>query len=137
MNNKTASICAMSFYPLDGTSINWIIGNNRVTVENSIQPIPVDATGISLNENRQTPGSFIEIELSAKVTDTSEVSEKKLGEVCYKFGMIALKYTNGVTKLLGSRMAPIMLTYQKVNTPAVFELSCKASQPEFSKFLVG
>lgn len=135
MNEKHSAICHLTFYKTAAVSIDTGIGRPtaKLTVKSDGNILP--AVGASLSEVRSASGSFVDIELSAKITDTSASMENLLLQCSYRYGVLVLHYTDGSKKLLGSLRSPILLTYEKSGIPAAFVLSVKGSQPEYAKFI--
>lgn len=135
MNDKHSAICHLIFYELSAISIQSKIGVPTAKLTINSEGIKLPVTGASLSEVRPANGSFVDIELSAKITDTSVSSEDMLLQCSYRYGVLELHYTDGSKKLLGSMQSPIFLTYEKSGIPAAFVLSVKGTQPEYTKFI--
>ena len=135
MNEKHSAICHLTFYETDAVSIDTGIGRPTAKLTVKSDGIILPAVGASLSEVRLASGSFVDIELSAKITDTSASMENLLLQCSYRYGVLVLHYTDGSKKLLGSLRSPILLTYEKSGIPAAFVLSVKGSQPEYAKFI--
>ena len=91
--------------------------------------------GCTLSEIRSSKGNFVDIELSARITDTSSESENRLLLCTYRYGVLVLEYTDGCKRVLGSNQAPIIISYEKTGIPAAFVLNVKGTLPEYSKLL--
>lgn len=135
MNEKHSAICHLTFYETAAVSIDTVIGRPTAKLTVKSDGIILPAVGASLSEVRSASGSFVDIELSAKITDTSASMENLLLQCSYRYGVLVLHYTDGSKKLLGSLRSPILLTYEKSGIPAAFVLSVKGSQPEYAKFI--
>lgn len=135
MNEKHSAICHLTFYETVAVSIDTGIGRPTAKLTVKSDGIILPAVGASLSEVRSASGSFVDIELSAKITDTSASMENLLLQCSYRYGVLVLHYTDGSKKLLGSLRSPILLTYEKSGIPAAFVLSVKGSQPEYAKFI--
>ena len=135
MNDKHSAICHLIFYELSAISIQSRIGVPTAKLTIITEGIKLPVTSTSLSEVRSANGSFVDIELSAKITDTSVSSEDMLLQCSYRYGILELHYTDGSRKLLGSKQSPVFLTYEKSGIPAAFILSVKGAQPEYAKFI--
>jgi len=135
MNEKHSAICHLTFYETAAVSIDTGIGRPTAKLTVESDGIILPAVGASLSEVRSASGSFVDIELSAKISDTSASMENLLLKCSYRYGVLVLHYTDGSKKLLGSLRSPILLTYEKSGIPAAFVLSVKGSQPEYAKFI--
>ena len=135
MNEKHSAICHLTFYETAAVSIDTGFGRPTAKLTVKSDGIILPAVGASLSEVRSASGSFVDIELSAKITDTSASMENLLLQCSYRYGVLVLHYTDGSKKLLGSLRSPILLTYEKSGIPAAFVLSVKGSQPEYAKFI--
>ncbi len=135
MNEKHSAICHLTFYEMAAVSIDTGIGRPTAKLTVKSDGIILPAVGASLSEVRSASGSFVDIELSAKISDTSASMENLLLKCSYRYGVLVLHYTDGSKKLLGSLRSPILLTYEKSGIPAAFVLSVKGSQPEYAKFI--
>ena len=135
MNEKHSAICHLTFYETAAVSIDTGFGRPTAKLTVKSDGIILPAVGASLSEVRSASGSFVDIELSAKITDTSASMENLLLQCSYRYGVLVLHYTDGSKKLLGTLRSPILLTYEKSGIPAAFVLSVKGSQPEYAKFI--
>ena len=135
MNEKLSAICHMTFYETAAISIDTGFGIPTAELTIKYDGILLPTVGASLSEVRSASGSFVDIELSAKITDTSPSMENLLLKCSYQYGVLVLHYTDGSKKLLGTLRSPILLTYEKSGIPASFVLSVKGSQPEYAKFI--
>lgn len=135
MNEKHSAICHLTFYETAAVSIDTGFGRPTAKLTVKSDGIILPAVGASLSEVRSASGSFVDIELSAKITDTSASMENLLLQCSYRYGVLVLHYTDGSKMLLGTLCSPILLTYEKSGIPAAFVLSVKGSQPEYAKFI--
>lgn len=135
MNEKHSAICHLTFYEISAVSIDTGIGRPTAKLTVESDGIMLPTVGASLSEAQSASGSFVDIELSAKITDTSASMENLLLKCSYRYGVLVLHYTDGSKKLLGTLRSPILLTYEKSGIPAAFVLSVKGSQPEYAKFI--
>ena len=135
MNEKCASICSLTFYDISEVSIKTRIGWPKAILTKISNGIKLKAVGTVLSEARSVDGSSVNIDLSAKITDTSATSEDTLLQCSYRYGVLVLHYSDGSKKLLGSEQSPILLSYEKSGLPAAVVLSVKGEQPEFAKFI--
>lgn len=136
MDSKHSSICHLTFYECDSITINYVIGQPTAVISSSGKGVDLPVVGAVLNEFRSSLGNFIQVEFSAKITDTSKASESKLLTACYRYGVLILEYTDGSKKLLGTDSNPITMNYEKAGTPASFQLSINSLQAEYSKFVL-
>jgi len=135
MNEKHSAICHLTFYDISDVTIQTAIGRPIASLTVLADGVELPVVGTELIEARTGLGGLVNIELSAKVTDTSASSEELLMECSYRYGVLVLHYTDGRKKLLGSEQSPIFLSYEKSGIPAAFVLSVKGSQPEYAKFI--
>ena len=135
MNEKRSAICHLTFYDIAVVSINTSIGMPVASLTVKSDGVILPVVGASLSEVQSSSGSFVDIELSAKITDTSKPMVNLLSNCSYRYGVLVLRYTDGSKKLLGTPNSPILLTYEKSGIPAAFVLSVKGSQPEYAKFI--
>lgn len=135
MNEKHSAICKLTFYETSSVSVNSVYGKPvaKLTIQAEGCMLPV--VGCTLSEIRSSTGSFVDVELSARITDTSSVSEDRLLLCAYRYGVLVLEYTDGSKRVFGSNQAPVIITYEKTGIPAAFVLAVKGAQPEFSKLL--
>lgn len=135
MNEKHSAICQLTFYDISDVTIQTAIGRPTATLTVLADGIELPIVGAELTEVRSGVGGLVNIELSAKITDTSLSSEERLMECSFRYGVLVLHYTDGSKKLLGSDQSPVLISYEKSGIPAAFVLSVKGTQPEYAKFL--
>lgn len=135
MNEKHSAICHLTFFEKTSVSIDTGIGRPTAKLTVESDGITLPAVGASLSEIRSASGSFVNVEFSARITDTSASMENLLLQCSYRYGVLVLHYTDGSKKLLGTVGSPILITYEKSGIPAAFVLSIKGTQPEYAKFL--
>lgn len=135
MNEKHSAICHLTFYEITAVSIDTGIGRPTAMLTVKSDGVELPVVSGELGEVRSSSGGFVDIELSAKITNTSASSENILLQCSYRYGVLVLHYTDGSKKLLGSARSPILMTYEKSGIPAAFVLSVKGSQPEYAKFI--
>ena len=75
MNEKLSAICHMTFYEIAAISIDTGFGIPTAELTIKYDGILLPTVGASLSEVRSASGSFVDIELSAKITDTSPSME--------------------------------------------------------------
>src|SRR5574344_1534478 len=93
--------------------------------------VPIHSSSFDFSEKRDSPGNMVEVELKIKITDiTTKISNMEGLE-----GLIALYYTNGSVKILGSFWRPIVFSLEKGGLPEVTYLVYKSLQPFFSPSL--
>lgn len=135
MNEKHSAICQLTFYDISDVTIQTAIGRPTATLKVLADGIELPVVGAELTEVRSGVGGLVNIELSAKITDTSVSSEDRLLECSFRYGVLVLHYTDDSKKLLGSEQSPIFISYEKSGIPAAFVLSVKGTQPEYAKFI--
>ena len=135
MNEKHSAIFKVSFYDISSVSVYTKVGRPKANLIVSSEGVELKTVGASLSESRSASGNFVDIEFSAKITDTSAGSEDLLLQCSYRYGVLVLHYTDGSKKLLGSVKTPIMMTYEKTGIPASFVLGVRGTQPEYAKFI--
>ena len=81
MNEKRSAICGLIFYEISAVSFDSMIGarDARLTILSPGIELPV--VGASLTENHSTRGSFVDVEFSARISNTSEPMEKTILQV--------------------------------------------------------
>lgn len=135
MNEKHSAICQLTFYDISDVTIQTAIGRSTATLKVLADGFELPVVGAELTEVRSGVGGLVNIELSAKITDTSVSSEDRLLECSFRYGVLVLHYTDDSKKLLGSEQSPIFISYEKSGIPAAFVLSVKGTQPEYAKFI--
>lgn len=135
MNEKHSAICQLTFYDISDVTIQTAIGRPTATLKVLADGFELPVVGTELTEVRSGVGGLVNIELSAKITDTSVSSEDRLLECSFRYGVLVLHYTDDSKKLLGSEQSPIFISYEKSGIPAAFVLSVKGTQPEYAKFI--
>lgn len=132
MNQKRSAIYRLTYLAPDA-QVNHRIGRSTVTIPASAGGIVLPVSATELSERKDDSGNFVEVELSARITDTSAASEDRLLSSAFRYGMFILDYTDGTRRLLGTPQAPVLMTYSKSGVHSAFELSIKGVTPEFSK----
>lgn len=135
MNEKHAAICKVAFLPVKGVKVESPIGATSAKLVSFSSCIRIPSSSAELQENRKSPGEPVDVQFVATLTDTSPGSLELLRNVTYLYGLLILQYTDGSFRLLGTPDSPILVTYEKNGTPAVYELQVSTQQPEFSKTL--
>lgn len=135
MNEKRSAICGLIFYEISAVSFDSMIGARDARLVILSPGIELPVVGASLTENHSTSGSFVDVEFSARISNTSEPMEKTILQCTDRYGVLLLKYTDGTRRVLGSKSSPILMTYEKKGIPASFEMLVKGSQPELSKII--
>ena len=135
MNEKRSAICRLTFYEISAVSFESIIGERDARLMVISPGIALPVVGASLAENRSATGGFVDVELSARITDTSAPMENTILQCTDRYGILLLEYTDATKRVLGSKNSPILMTYEKSGIPASFVLSVKGTQPELSKII--
>lgn len=135
MDEKHSAICQLTFYDISDVTIQTAIGRSTAALTVLSDGVELPVVGTELKEVRSGVGGLVNIELSAKITDTSVSSENRLMECSFRYGVLVLHYTDGSKRLLGSELSPVFISYEKSGIPAAFVLSVKGSQPEYAKYI--
>ena len=135
MNNKIAAICGWSVLPLGSADVNNIIGSPTISVTNIRKSYDFSVTNAELVEKQKERGGFVEVSLSAKVTESSLEMENKLIVAENLTCMIILHYTDGSQKLVGSPASPVFMLRKKSGKYAATEVTVTSVQPEFAKYI--
>lgn len=133
MNEKRSAICRLTFYEISAVSFESIIGERDARLMVVSPGIALPVVGASLAENRSATGGFVDVELSARITDTSASMENTILQCTDRYGVLLLEYTDATKRVLGTKSSPILMTYEKSGIPVSFVLSVKGTQPELSK----
>lgn len=136
MNEKHAAICHLTFFESGKYTFSSVLGYGSAVFTAHEDGIRLPVVGAELSEIRSAVGNSVEVELSARITDTSKASEDRLTDATFRYGVIVLGYTDGTKRLLGTPYSPIYMEYEKSGIPASFVLSIKGIQPEPAKLLV-
>lgn len=128
--DKIASIYKAEFCRW-GTSGNFSLIPSIDLFSDKSKVVPIPSSSFDFSEKRDSPGNMVEVELKIKITDiTTTISNMEGLE-----GLIALYYTNGTVKILGSFWRPIVFSLEKGGVPEVASLVYKGLQPFFAPSL--
>lgn len=129
-NDKRASICRLSFLPIEQATVNDFLGQTNIQVRGTFTDIP-----ISSGEWTETtdPVNGVEQELNAVVTDTSFANLNDLRTLLSQNGLLLLTLTNGERRVAGTKEFPVLVSTELSGTPASLQLSFRRSSPEPSK----
>lgn len=131
-NDKRAQIYAMEYLPVKDAQVINFPGTFDIKVAGAFRKIPVSA--IEFKEKIE-PGTLIEQELNATVTDTSMMTLAELRILFFQEGLLLLKMTNGEEKVVGTDQFPVLITSEISGSPAMIKLSFKRNSPEPAKIL--
>ena len=130
--NKRAQIFGMSFIPLGIATVRNYPGANVIQVTGEWIGIPVIKGEF---KEKIIPGSLIEQELKATITDTGAAYADSLHDLFRQEGLVRLKFTNGAERVVGTDQFPVLMQLEESGTPAAFTLSFKRNSSEPAKIL--
>ena len=98
MNEKRSAICGLIFYEISAVSFDSMIGARDARLVILSPGIELPVVGAFLTENHSTTGGFVDVEFSARISDTSEPMEKTILQCTDRYGVLLLKYTDGTRR---------------------------------------
>lgn len=129
-NNKRLQICGIEYLPVNDAQVINFLGETDIKVAGTFQKIPV-STGEF--KEKIEPGTLIEQELNATVTDTGVMALAELRTLFSQEGILILKMTNGEAKVVGTDQFPVLVTTEISGSPSSMKLSFKRNSPELAK----
>lgn len=132
-NDKIAQIYEMYYLDLDNAEVEYFPGKDIIKVSGDW--INLKISKADFKETKEMVGMPVEQELTATITDTGLDKQTEIELLLSSYGLVRLRYTNGIDKVIGTDKFPVHLSYEKSGSPSVIILSMKYSSPELSKVL--
>lgn len=132
-NDKIAQIYEMHYLDLDNAEVEYFPGKDIIKVSGDW--INLKISNADFKETKEMVGMPVEQELTATITDTGLDKQTEIELLLSSYGLVRLRYTNGIDKVIGTDKFPVHLSYEKSGSPSVIILSMKHSSPELSKVL--
>lgn len=129
-NDKRIQIYAMGYLPVKDAQVINCPGTLDIKVAGAFHKIPVSAGEF---KEKIEPGTLIEQELNATVTDTGVMTLAELRVLFFQEGLLLLKMTNGEEKVVGTDQFPVLITAEISGSPSKMKLSFKRNSPEPAK----
>lgn len=132
-DDKRAQICEVGFAKVADLTIKDFPGVNTISVSGSFNWLKHQS--VEWSEEQQDAGGYVEQELKAVFTETSDTQTQTMRDYINMEMLIAMKYTNGEIRISGTNDNPITPVITISGSPRTIKVSFKHKSAEFAKLL--
>lgn len=139
MNNyhdPHAEICNVAFADLKKVNLITMMGASDAIIETSGEaPTSYQPQSANFTERQNNCGEYVEQEFEAVFTDSNDDAISKWRNITQSDTLVLISFTNGVTLVAGTTLAPVRCAVEQGATPRTTKISFKRLSPEFAKVL--